>query len=1300
MLSRSSVLIVDDIEMNRAILKELLKHKYNIIEADNGNDAIALAEEHMDEIAVILLDIVMPKKDGIETIKELKEFGVTNSVPTILMGAESSEEIRVLSHEMGACEIIEKPFDPYAVKNRVDNVIELYDHKNKLEKLLKKQATFLMQQNEKIQRQQEKINNINNNMLDTLSTVIEYRDVETGRHVFRIRKFTEILLRSVAEKCPEYNLTESKINLIVSASSIHDIGKIAVPDAILLAPRRLTYDEFRIMKEHTTKGCEILNLLDSIDKNEYFTYCYNICRYHHEKWDGMGYPDGLSGDDIPICAQVVSVADCYDALTSDRPYKAAKSHETAVDMIKTGACGCFSDKLMECFTLVQSQFKELAHIYADTAHVSKDDQTEKSLEAANTMVKRNYSDTAMSIYANMDRDELIRAIEHQKEVSRETHERDCQIVYRMNDFVFECDLNHDNFYVRKGRWEEYCNYYPKNYSEAISMLCSSCHPDDAIAFQRIFRLSNVQESAEKGIEKLELECRFVVSQGKHIWMKCTVLPFLENGKLRRMFCCATRIKGKSSKSADKRYIDQHDTLTGLWNLKYMQRAVDDYLQNAGKDGMHFIINVDIDDFKALNTATNVGFGDDVLCKVAEKLQDNFSANSIISRANSDSFVIFFYDCADIKDVLCAVENLYESMHMSFDYLMTTQNISVSIGVAQYPDDGENFDTLMKNADFATEVSKNNSKDTYLFYNSELREIWEKKPTLSLISGDEKIDIYNSTKFFYPVVNSKTQSIVSYNYLELPKDEAKYSLETLYEMLSVTENVTTLSINSLKRILKSIYHLQTMTENLPHLSIYLMVKGIDAPLVIKKIGEFLVEYPLKCENITINITQDMLNTMAYSGLNKFIASLREFGFAIGVFGFGFETINTKCFSDKLFDSVVLSRNFIDAYTYKEFPAQLIKLIMEYFNSLGINVFLPGEVSEDVIKDINKLCDGHFCYQKNTPLSEEEFRFETEFIASLPKKKALTHEKQELAISKDMYNDILNQMGCVIFEWRLKEKSLYFSDSYRTLYGVEPPKADLISRIKESDIIHPDDKQKYIEKLLLAKAGYSNVECFIRKKCRQTEEAYIWNKVKLMCIKNNGGIPVKVVGIEMAVNEERLEHKNLKVTAKHDFLTHFLNRRSIKSEINKYLLSEGECGVHALMIVDIDNYKSIYDDMGQIFGDAVLKEISVQLKKLFRENDIVGRVGHDQFAILLKNVENSEILSKRAEYICNVLKRKYESGDKEISISGSVGIAIYPHDGINYEELYTNANLALYSVKRRGKNNWMFYEDSMTGRGSKE
>lgn len=216
-----------------------------------------------------------------------------------------------------------------------------------------------------MEEQSASLRESNSIMIDALSSVIEYRSLESGQHIRRIRSFTKILLTNVAQSYQEYDLDNHKIDLITDASSMHDIGKIAIPDVILNKPGRLTPEEFEIMKTHTTKGCEILSGLDRMPDKEYLQYAYNICRYHHERWDGQGYPDGLKGENIPICAQVVAVADCYDALTTNRVYKDAIAQDEAFTMILNGKCGAFSPRLLECFKNVRDAFAQLSREYAD-----------------------------------------------------------------------------------------------------------------------------------------------------------------------------------------------------------------------------------------------------------------------------------------------------------------------------------------------------------------------------------------------------------------------------------------------------------------------------------------------------------------------------------------------------------------------------------------------------------------------------------------------------------------------------------------------------------------------------------------------------------------------------------------------------------------------------------------------------------------------------------------------------------------------------------------------------------------------
>lgn len=338
-----TILIVDDIEINRMILAEIFNDEYNIIEACNGAQAIEIINSNS-TICAVLLDLLMPEINGLGVLKEMNENGKINSIPVFLITAADSEEMLMEGYNFGAIDVIRKPFMTYFLKHRIGNVIELYSHRNELEKVVAEQV--------------EQLNHVNQSMIEMLATLIEFRDCESGEHVKRICGLTRILMKEVSDTYPEYHLPKSEIDKIVTSSILHDVGKISIPDNILNKPGRLTNEEFEIMKQHTVKGCEILqNIPDMMDEAIY-NYSYDICRHHHERWDGRGYPDGLSGDDISIWAQVVSVADVYDALTSERVYKKAFSHDTAVEMIFNGECGAFNPKVLEVFRTVMGKIKK------------------------------------------------------------------------------------------------------------------------------------------------------------------------------------------------------------------------------------------------------------------------------------------------------------------------------------------------------------------------------------------------------------------------------------------------------------------------------------------------------------------------------------------------------------------------------------------------------------------------------------------------------------------------------------------------------------------------------------------------------------------------------------------------------------------------------------------------------------------------------------------------------------------------------------------------------------------------------
>lgn len=339
------ILIVDDIELNRAILNELFYKTYRVIEAENGLRALEAIDTYGDQISIILLDIVMPELDGFGVLRELERRGVSERYPIFLITAEDSDEIINKGYDMGVVDVVNKPFNPSIIRRRVKNTIELYERRFQMESIIEEQTR-------EIEEQAAKLQETSLAMVDTLSTVIEFRDCESGQHIKRIRTMTKILMKALGEVDPAYVFSPQQIEEISVASAMHDVGKIAIPDYILNKPGRLTAEEFDIMKEHTLRGCEILDSVEILKNSDSYVYYWDICRWHHEKWDGKGYPDGLKGSEIPIWSQVVALADCYDALVSQRVYKPPFTHEKAVEMILNGECGQFNPGLLKAFSQV------------------------------------------------------------------------------------------------------------------------------------------------------------------------------------------------------------------------------------------------------------------------------------------------------------------------------------------------------------------------------------------------------------------------------------------------------------------------------------------------------------------------------------------------------------------------------------------------------------------------------------------------------------------------------------------------------------------------------------------------------------------------------------------------------------------------------------------------------------------------------------------------------------------------------------------------------------------------------------
>lgn len=351
------ILIVDDSEMNRDMLSDMLSDDYDIVEAADGEEALSILKERVYDIDLVLLDIIMPAVDGFGVLDVMKRYHWIDNTPVIMISSETSQSYIRKAFELGVTDYIIRPFDSFIIHKRVSNTLMLYRKQKKLLSALEEQVY----ENEKN----------NSMMINVLAHIVEFRNGESGMHVHHIKQLTSILLQNLIEKTDKYRLTENDILLISTASSLHDIGKISIDDKILNKPGRLTAEEFEVIKTHSIIGAEMLQDLHNTHNYPLFDKAYEICRWHHERYDGKGYPDGLKGEEIPISAQVTSLADVYDALTSNRCYKKAYSHEKAMEMILDGQCGAFNPVLLQCLKDCE---KQILAEFSDSIDTTQDDR--------------------------------------------------------------------------------------------------------------------------------------------------------------------------------------------------------------------------------------------------------------------------------------------------------------------------------------------------------------------------------------------------------------------------------------------------------------------------------------------------------------------------------------------------------------------------------------------------------------------------------------------------------------------------------------------------------------------------------------------------------------------------------------------------------------------------------------------------------------------------------------------------------------------------------------------------------------
>ena len=592
--------------LNRALLADMIGDAYRIIEAEDGKQAVAALQKEGAGISLVLLDYVMPQMNGFDVLEVMNKNGWIKDIPVIMVSAESDAAYIERAYELGVTDFINRPYDVNIVRRRVMNTLMLYQ----------KQRTLMGMVADQVY-EREKSNNL---MVYILSHIVEFRNGESGMHVLNVQAMTEMILTQLMRLTDQYPLTTEDISLITMASSLHDIGKIAIPEEILNKPGRFTDEEFAIMKTHSAVGSDMLDDLELYKDEKLVKVARDICRWHHERWDGRGYPDGLVGDDIPISAQVVALADVYDALTSRRVYKPPFSHEEALRMIREGECGAFNPLILECLTAVAGDLeKRLNHgitgreISIDSLHLSEATLDNGDAEASSrTLELLDYERMKYHFFASMS-----------NEVQFEFTEEPPMIV--LSDWS-DHKLDLPEIIMDPYNDEAFCATFGQENLQKLSRLLRATTIDDPVVDMEM-------EATVGG------ETRWFHVLARALWSGPSDPVYLGSiGKL-------IDIDDRQAELIDLQFKAYHDPLTEVVNGAFARKVIAERLGSGEAcdrhRDRHVLALCDLDFFKQANDTYGHQFGDRVLKHFAERLQESVRGEDVVARVGGDEFLLIF-----------------------------------------------------------------------------------------------------------------------------------------------------------------------------------------------------------------------------------------------------------------------------------------------------------------------------------------------------------------------------------------------------------------------------------------------------------------------------------------------------------------------------------------------------------------------------------------------------------------------------------------------------------------------------------
>lgn len=678
MNKRTKILIADDSEINRAILSDILSDAYDILEAADGEEALFFLNQRSSEIALVLLDVVMPKLDGFDVLAVMNRDGMLNHIPVIIVSAETSDTYIDHAYNLGAAEYISRPFHKITVRHRIENTVKLYAKQKHLETIVTEQIL-----------EKEKSNMV---MVDILSHIVEFRNGESGLHVLHIRTITEILLKQLSRTCKQYDLTPAKIALITNASALHDIGKISISEDILNKPGKLTPEEFDVIKTHSAIGAQMLESLTYYQDEELVRVARDICRWHHERYDGSGYPDGLKGEEIPIAAQAVALADVYDALTGKRAYKPAYTHELAMKLILGGECGAFNPILLDALKAVEGylrsevKVRSAGKITRDSIHELAYDTIHSYSVSDRTLDLLEQERTKYQFYASLT--------------------KELQFEYTlMSDTLILSEWGAAQIGIAERvlhpqRDPGLLQIFSKEDYRDLSARIQCATPEDPI-------ISHVYLLKVKG------EARWYKAVARPIWGMDEEAP-------------PTKIIGKFVDHHEEQNTlneltaqARHDDLTGLLGRNRAREVITRRLPALNGKKCALLI-LDLDTFKEVNDSYGHMSGDKLLKAVAVRLKGSVRASDIVARIGGDEFLVYMEYKEHIEKM---VERIFSMVSGEYEGII----VSTSLGIALGPENGTTYEELFQHADQALYTCKRTGRNQYRFYDDSMRTILSAKP---------------------------------------------------------------------------------------------------------------------------------------------------------------------------------------------------------------------------------------------------------------------------------------------------------------------------------------------------------------------------------------------------------------------------------------------------------------------------------------------------------------------------------------------------------------------------------------------